>query len=113
MTLEEETRDSAEVIRLIGEADLAAVPMIQGKLKEKMKANTDFLVIDFGQTTFVNTPVWALVVEYFQYTHKKKKTFALAGLEGRVLASFEIVRLGEFVDHYPTVDEAIAAKKPT
>ncbi|MEM9479871.1 MAG: STAS domain-containing protein [Verrucomicrobiota bacterium] len=111
MTLEEENRDSAEVLHLIGEADLAAVPAIQEKLKAKMKAGTDLLVVDFSQTTFVNTPVWALVVEYYQFTLKKKKAFALSGLEGRVLASFDIVRLGEFVDHYPTIDEAIAAKK--
>ena len=110
MTLEEESRDSAEVLHLVGEADLAAVPAIQGKLREKMKSGVDLLIIDFSQTTFVNTPVWALVVEYFQHTLKKKKTFALSGLEGRVLASFDIVRLGEFVDHYPTIDEAIAAK---
>ena len=112
MTLEEEFRDPAEVIHLIGEADLAAVPVIQGKLREKMKAGVDLLVVDFSQTTFVNTPVWALVVEYFQHTLKNKKAFALSGLEGRVLASFDIVRLGEFVDHFPTIDEAIAAKKP-
>ena len=62
MTLEEESRDSAEVLHLVGEADLAAVPAIQGKLREKMKSGVDLLIIDFSQTTFVNTPVWALVV---------------------------------------------------
>ncbi|MEM7602590.1 MAG: STAS domain-containing protein [Verrucomicrobiota bacterium] len=111
MTLEETNIDGAEVLRLIGEADLAAVPELQEKLAEKRDAGTDLLILDFAKTTFVNTPVWALIVEYYQFTLKEKKHFALAGLGGRVLASFEIVQLGKFIDHFSNVEEAIAAKR--
>lgn len=92
---------------LRGDADLAAVPVIQEHLHAAMAEMVPYLVIDFTGTDFVNTPVWALVVEYYQHTLKTGTRLALAGLHGRVLASFEIVRLGEFVKSHATVEEAL------
>ena len=96
------------VISMHGDADLAAVPLIQEKLHERMNGAISGLVLDFSNTGFVNTPVWALVVEYYQHTLSSGSSFALAGMTGRVLASFEIVRLGEFVRYFETVEEAAA-----
>jgi anti-anti-sigma factor len=109
MTVTEQSESGVEVLVLEGEADLAAAPAIQARLKAKRAAGAAALVLDFTGTTFVNTPVWALVVEHFQHARETGTGFALAGLGGRVLASFELVRLGDFIDHFPSVPEAVAA----
>jgi anti-anti-sigma factor len=103
------TESNAVVIELEGDADLATVPEFQKLVREQMKANVKRLIIDFTKVTFVNTPVWAVVVEYFQHASGAGTEFALAGIQGRVEASFKIVRLGDFITHLPTLNEALSA----
>lgn len=103
------THPNAVVIELEGEADLATVPEFQKIVREQMKAKVKRLIIDFTKVTFVNTPVWAVVVEFFQHASGAGTEFALAGIQGRVEASFKIVRLGDFITHLPTVEEALNA----
>jgi len=100
---------NAVVVELEGEADLATVPEFQKVVREQMKANVKRLIIDFSKVTFVNTPVWAVVVEYFQHASGAGTEFALTGIQGRVDASFKIVRLGDFIPHLPTVEDALNA----
>jgi anti-anti-sigma factor len=105
------SRDSGVIVDLEGDADLATVPEFQKLLREQIKAKPPWLVIDFSLVTFVNTPVWAVVVEYYQHARSTKTGLALAGLKSRVAASFSIVRLGDFIANFPTVEEAVAAFK--
>lgn len=100
---------NATVIELEGEADLATVPDFQNLVREQMKANVKRLIIDFAKVTFVNTPVWAVVVEYYQHATGAGTEFVLTGIKGRVEASFKIVRLGDFILHLPTVEDGLNA----
>lgn len=109
MKLQERIERGAVIIEIEGEADLATVPHFQSLMRKKMKENHPRVIVDFSRVTFVNTPVWAVVVEYYQHTHRAKSELALAGLRDRVEASFNIVRLGEFIPHFPTLDEALSA----
>lgn len=100
---------NATVIELAGEADLATVPEFQKIVREQIEANVKRLIIDFSKVTFVNTPVWAVVVEYYQHASGAGTDFVLTGIQGRVDASFKIVRLGDFITHLPTVEDALNA----
>tara|TARA_R110002096_G_scaffold159011_7_gene324643 strand:- start:2322 stop:2660 length:339 start_codon:yes stop_codon:yes gene_type:complete len=97
------------IIELEGDADLAAAPVFQEAVEGVIADNPPFLVIDFSKSTFVNTPIWAVVVQYYQHTTKENTGMAVSGLQGRVAASFGVVRLGEFISTYDTTDEAVAA----
>ena len=103
------THPNAVVIELEGDADLSSVPGFQALVREQIKAKASRLIIDFSRVTFVNTPVWAVVVEYFQHASGAESDFALTGMQGRVEASFKIVRLGDFIRHLPTVEDALNA----
>ena len=109
MNLQETNDERGAVIRLAGEADLAGVPLFQEKMREKAEAAEPRLVVDFSEVTFVNTPIWAVLVEYYQATTKNGTALAVAGLQERVAASYEIVRLGDFIPVYATPDEALDA----
>jgi anti-anti-sigma factor len=106
MTIGETEEGGLHLITLSGEADLTAVPLFQEKMRAKVKEDAKQLVVDFSDVTFVNTPVWAVIVEYYQSTLKNGNAFAIVGLKDRVEASFNIVRLGEFIQHFETVEEA-------
>ncbi|MEM8952817.1 MAG: STAS domain-containing protein [Verrucomicrobiota bacterium] len=106
MTIDESEDNDLTIMTLAGEADLTAVPLFQEKMRAQMKKGTPKLIVDFSDVTFVNTPVWAVIVEYYQHTIKKGGAFAIAGLKDRVEASFNIVRLGEFIKHFSSIDEA-------
>jgi anti-anti-sigma factor len=109
MKIQQRKLDDAVVVELAGEADLVLVPEFREILRARMKDGTRALVVDFSGVNFVSTPVWAVVVEYFKHTQKAGGGLALAGLQGRAEASFNIVRLGEFITHRPTVEEAVSA----
>jgi anti-anti-sigma factor len=106
MTIDESEDQGVQIITLSGEADLTAVPLFQKAMRAKAEEGARQLVVDFSDVTFVNTPVWAVIVEYYQSTLKSGHTFAIAGLKDRVEASFNIVRLGEFIKHFESVEEA-------
>ncbi|MFV1995246.1 MAG: STAS domain-containing protein [Verrucomicrobiales bacterium] len=109
MNFQETKNGNTLILALEGEADLATAPVFQEKMREKIKENPAALVLDFSGVTFVNTPIWAVVVEYYQHAHKSNTGLAIAGLVDRVEASFNIVRLGEFIPNFPTVGEAVAS----
>ncbi len=112
MTLNQQEIDGGWLIELAGDADLAALPTLQNALRARREATTPWLVVDFSGVTFVNTPAWAALIEYYQWTQKAGTRLALAGLQGRALLSFETVQLGAFLSHYATVNEAIHAIRP-
>ncbi len=108
MKLQETEDPRGTIIALEGEADLAAVPAFQKKMRAKAGDQTPALVLDFTGVTFVNTPIWAVVVEYYQAATHSGTQFAVAGLTGRVAASYEIVQLGEFIPTFERPEEALA-----
>lgn len=108
MNIQEKTEQGVLVISLDGDADLATVPAFQELMRKKMQEKHPRLVVDFSKVTFVNTPVWAVVVEYYQHSRKNDTEIALAAMQDRVEASFNIVRLGDLIPHFSTVEEALA-----
>jgi anti-anti-sigma factor len=98
----------AWLVEISGEADLAAVPELKRLLDTRRQAGTRSLIADLSGVTFVNTPVWALFIEYYQWAAKTGARLAIAGLHGRALASFDTVHLGAFIPHFPTVEQALA-----
>jgi anti-anti-sigma factor len=108
MTVTQQPLADAWLIEIAGEADLAAVPDLKRLLDARRRAGTQVLIADFSNVTFVNTPVWALFIEFYQWTMKSGGRLAIAGLQGRALASFETVHLGAFIPNFPTVEAALA-----
>ncbi len=109
MKLNQRNLGDTVVVELDGDADMMIVQEFREVLRGHMKGGTKTLVVDFAKVNFVSTPAWAVIVEYFKHTQKSGGGVALAGLHGRAEASFNIVRLGEFIMHRPSVEEAAAA----
>ena len=105
---ERQLENGGYLISLEGEADLAAAPEFQASVRKVIGLSVPFLIVDFSQTTFVNTPIWAVLVEYYQHANANGSKLAVTGLEDRVLDSFNVVQFGEFISHYPSVEEALA-----
>jgi anti-sigma B factor antagonist len=109
MTLTQHDLGHAWCVALAGEADLAAVPAVQAALRQCRTAEKRALIVDLRDVTFVNTPIWGLLIEHYQWAQQHGAKIAVAGMQGRALASFEIVQLGAFLPHFPTRDAAAEA----
>lgn len=114
MTIETSTEGGVTVLRLDGDADLQAVPVLSEAVQAQVNTKAPALVVDFSGVRFVGTPVWAVMVSYYKRSRQWSGRLVLCGMTGRVEASFNMVRLGEFIVHRPTVAEALAvAQAPT
>ena len=109
MNIETPEDERGHLVVVRGEADLSAVPPFQSIMRAKAAEQASPLVVDFSDVTFVNTPIWAVLIEYYQHSNDSSAKFAIAGLQERAEASFKIVRLDEFIPFYKTVDEAFDA----
>ncbi len=111
MTLTETLHADSAILTLSGEADLAGVPLLQQALRSRRAAGSRLVIVDFSAVTFVNTPVWALIIEHYQWCGTHAARVAISGLAGRALASFDTVQLGTFIPHFPSTEEAIRAMR--
>ncbi|MEM7696822.1 MAG: STAS domain-containing protein [Verrucomicrobiota bacterium] len=109
MKISERNEQGVPIVSIDGDADLAVVPAFQKLMREKMQQKLPRLVVDFSNVTFANTPIWAVVVEYYQHARKTGSEICLAAMQDRVAASFNIVRLGDLIPHYETVADALAS----
>ena len=103
----EEHRDAdVVVIHLRGEVDLQHSPklrtVLQGKVAEKVPA----LLLDMSEVKYIDSSGLATLVEDYQHARNFDGRMALAGATQRVKSVFDLVRLNEIFEFYPTVQAA-------
>jgi anti-sigma B factor antagonist len=108
----EEICDGVVVLRLSGEVDLASSPDLRALLQSKAKARCRALVIDMAGLTYIESSGLATLVEYYRDAHAFGGRFALAGMSDRVRTIFDLTRLGEVIEAFPTLADAQATLPP-
>jgi anti-sigma B factor antagonist len=68
------------------------------------------VVIDLTKVTYLDSSGLAVLIEGMQKVQEYGGKFALAGVQESVQHIFEIARLDQVFQIFPTVDEALAAK---
>jgi anti-sigma B factor antagonist len=107
----ETERDGFLVLSLEGEIDLQHSPEVREVLMRKIKSRCPVLVVDFTAVSYIDSSGLATIVEYFRDSREFSGKLALAGMNQRVRTIFDLVRLGEFMSIFPTLDEAASALK--
>ena len=107
----EKAEDSAIILNLAGEIDLAHSPELRKILQEKIKAKCAALIVDFSGVEYIDSSGLATLVEYRRDSQKYNGKFCLASLSTRVRTIFELVRLNEIIPLHATLDDALAAVK--
>ena len=99
------------VIEVGGEVDMLTSPQLRATVLEQFEpgAGIELVVLGMDGVTFLGTSGLAVLIEGMQNVAAYGGKFALAALQESVRPIFEIARLDQVFQIYPTVDAALAA----
>ena len=102
-------RDRPNVLPLEGEIDLHVSPAISASLQAMVKKKPKTLVVDLSRVSYIDSSGLAALIEAMQNVQEYGGKFALVGLQETVRTIFEIARLDQVFQIYPTVNAALGA----
>jgi anti-sigma B factor antagonist len=108
MEIKETTESSLLVLVVSGEIDLNHSPALRVVLRDKAKAKTPQLLLDFTSVAYIDSSGLATLIEYYQSARSFSGKFALCSLSSRVRSSFDLMRLSEVFSIF--ADQAAAQK---
>lgn len=108
MEIKESTESSILVLAVSGEIDLNHSPALRVILRDKAKAKTAQLLLDFTAVAYIDSSGLATLIEYYQSARSFSGKFALCSLSSRVRSSFDLMRLSEVFSIF--ADQASAQK---
>lgn len=97
---------SISIISIKGDIDLSRSPNLRQLFQSKAHDKCPALLVDFTQVNYIDSSGLATLVEYYQTSRAYNGKIALAGLSPRVRSVFDLVRLGEILNIYNSLDEA-------
>ncbi len=103
------TAERPNVLPLEGEIDLHVSPRIATSLNQMIATKPKQLVVDMSQVSYIDSSGLAVLIEGMQNVAAYGGKFSLAALQEGVRPIFEIARLDQVFQIYPTVDAALAA----
>ncbi|RMG07848.1 MAG: anti-sigma factor antagonist [Planctomycetota bacterium] len=92
-----------------GEIDLDTVSTLRAKLEELKQRGACRLVLDFGETRYVNSSALAVLVKFAETFREQGGGIALARVSPRVKLVFEMLGLLVFFKFFDSVEAAKAA----
>jgi anti-sigma B factor antagonist len=103
----ERLSDHASVISLAGEVDLYTAPEFKQQLLEVIDQGGTHLIVDFTNTTFVDSTTLGVLVGGVKRLRSKDGELALVCSDRNITKIFEITGLDRVFAIYPTRDAAI------
>jgi len=94
------------VLRIEGEIDLDTVGILRSRLEEVERADIQKLVLDLGETKYVNSSALAVLVKFAENFRERGGGIALARVTSRVKLVFEMLGLLVFFKFFESVDKA-------
>ena len=94
------------VLRVEGEIDLDTVGILRSKLEDVERADIQKLVLDLGETKYVNSSALAVLVKFAENFRERGGGIALARVTSRVKLVFEMLGLLVFFKFFESVDKA-------
>ncbi len=111
MTTSTRMEEPVMILSIQGDIDLESSPLLRQELKKISTAKTARLLIDFSETTYIDSSGLATLIEYFQSSSAYQGKMGLCGLSARVKNSFSIVRLEEVFSFYPDLESGVQTLK--
>jgi anti-sigma B factor antagonist len=102
--------NSTHVVPLRGEIDLHVSRGIELSLARVTAKRPKHIVVDLTEVTFVDSSGLAVLIHGMQDIQEYGGKFAIVGLQENVRPIFEIARLDQVFQIFPTVDDALAVK---
>ena len=94
-------------LTLDGEIDLVGSQQLESEMARELEAKYAVLVVDLAAVTFVNTPGWAVMLNYQQEAGPFGGRIFICGLHGRPQDSFEIAGIEGLLEVITDRSEAV------
>lgn len=111
MTTSTRIEETVTILSIQGDIDLESSPLLRQELKKLSSAKTSRLLLDFSETTYIDSSGLATLIEYFQSAVAYQGKMGLSGLSPRVKNSFSIVRLEEVFSFYSDLNTGVQSLK--
>lgn len=114
MQIEKTNADGTVTLKLTGEIDLHASPVLRTELQHCTMEKAPVLLVDFTGVEYIDSSGLATFIEYVREAGSFDGRIALFGLKKKVRTIFDLVRLNELFTITDSADEAVkalAAKK--
>lgn len=109
MQIEKTDAGGITTLKLSGEIDLHASPMLRAELQQCAQSKIPLLMLDFTAVDYIDSSGLATLIEYVRESGPYKGKFALYGLQKKVRTIFDLVRLNELFVISGSAGEAAAA----
>lgn len=100
------TRGSWAHLAIEGEIDLDTVGSLRARLDELQRRGVDRLILDMGETRYVNSSALAVLVKFAETFRERGGGIALARVSPRVKLVFEMLGLLVFFKFFDSVEAA-------
>ena len=100
--------ESPNVVSLRGEIDLHVSPRVARSLAGVTAKRPAHIVVDLTEVTFVDSSGLAVLIHGMQDVEGYGGKFAIVGLQENIRPIFEIARLDQVFQIFPTLDDALA-----
>ena len=111
MQIEKSDACGITTLKLSGEIDLHASPVLRAELQKCVKAKATALLLDFSSVEYIDSSGLATLIEYIRESSSFKGRLALFGLQKKVRTIFDLVRLNELFTISESAEEAASALK--
>lgn len=101
-------KDRPNVLPLEGEIDLHVSPNVAQTLRRMIARKPKQLIVDLTDVSYIDSSGLAVLIEAMQNVQAYGGHFGVVGLQESVRTIFEIARLDQVFQVYPTVDGALA-----
>jgi len=109
MQIEKSDAGALTTLKLSGEIDLHASPVLRAELQKCAHSKVSALLLDFTSVDYIDSSGLATLIEYIRESGSFKGKLALFGLQKKVRTIFDLVRLNELFVISDTAGEALAA----
>src|SRR5262245_30485888 len=105
-------RDGVTILDLRGEIDAATADGMSHVYAEATEAGAPTLVLNFADTTYINSTGIAALVELLSHARERDQRVIACGLTDHYREIFEITRLADFMTLTDDEEAAIGAAAP-
>jgi len=103
----EQLESTRHVIALTGEVDLYTAPELKSQMLEMIANGADEVVVDFTDTTFIDSTTLGVLVSGVKRLREKGGTLSIVCSDRNITKIFEITGLDRVFAIYPTRAEAL------
>ncbi len=95
------------IIGLSGDVTSQAEQEITDGFRKLEKEGLRKFLLKFNEATYINSSGLAVIISLVSDGKKKKQKIAASGLSGHFRKVFDVIGLTDYMDIYPTEEEAI------